>query len=237
RHFGEEALKLTLQHHGGDQTELLAQAYDNLARILSGLASLDDDTAARLAQLQQASEYFQGSIQAKRALNDFLGMAMSFSGLGMAHMERAKLQATEDIPEMAAWESAKEQFNQALAINRDRLRSGFGIALSYQALAELHLLHPDYHGQGISFLVDALIAFARIGATGPCQSIIQRLVSEIVTLPLQDTRRLLSTIIEQIQRVHEISDWLLNALWEEFSSALGDKLPRALRDLFKGIFS
>lgn len=237
RQLAEDALQRTLAHRSSEQTELLAQAYDNLARILVGLATLDDNPTQSLEQLQQAAESFEGSIQAKRALNDFLGMAMSFSGLGAAHLQCAKLLTKQDIPDATEWDAAKEHFQQALAINRDRLQSGFGIALSYQSLADLHLAHPDHQTTGIAYLTDALLAFARIGATGPCRAIIQRLVKEIATLPLQDTRRLLIALIEQIQRLHEISDWLLQTLWEEFSATLGDKLPRALRDLFKGFFS
>jgi hypothetical protein len=250
REIGEEALSLTLQHRSPEKTELLAQAYDNLARILVSLASQEiaqlanqaspspqDEKNNRLALLHQANAYFDGSLQAKRALHDFLGMAMSFAGLGHARMEAARLCATDGLPHLPDWQAARESFLQALHLNRDILRSGFGIALSYQSLADISLLHPDHHGEGISYLVEALIAFAKIGATQACQDLLQRLVKELLSLPLNDTRRLLSTIVEQIRRVHEISDWLLKALWQELSSALGEKIPSVFRDIFRRFFS
>ncbi len=42
-------------------------------------------------------------------------------------------------------------------------------------------------------------------------------------------------VVEQLQNITELSDWLISTLWKEFSSVLGDRIPRVLRDLFAKI--
>tara|TARA_B100001989_G_scaffold252737_1_gene235930 strand:- start:690 stop:6623 length:5934 start_codon:yes stop_codon:yes gene_type:complete len=235
RTAGEEGLSIAIKCKTGEQTELLAQINDNLARILFGLANINDQTSQKQQEFAQAIEYFKGSIRAKRMLSDYLGMAMSYSGLGSVYMESAKLKGTDEQPETNDWTESKQQFMRALKLNRDKLHSEFGIALSYQALADLYELHPDYRAERLSALLEALLAFARIGNTNACQGVIKQLVQEVATMPLQEMRRFLMQVVEQLQNITELSDWLISTLWKEFSSVLGDRIPRVLRDLFAKI--
>ena len=234
RQLGEEALELALTCPKNERIELLAQIYDNLARVYTHLPGPSQAKETREEFFGQAREYFLSSIRAKRTLNDYLGMAMSHVGLGQLHMELAKAaKDDEEIPGLDDWNEAEAQFELALSLNKDKVHSDFGVALSHQSLAELYILHPEKHAEGLSALMEALVTYAKMGDTGSCQKVISQIVTELASLPLNEMKRILTLLLEQLQNVHELSDWVLNTLWDELSSVFGERIPKIFKDFFK----
>jgi Trm5-related predicted tRNA methylase len=88
------------------------------------------------------------------------------------------------------------------------------------------------HSEGLASLVESLSAYARIHNTQGCQRIIQRLVQEVAKMPLQEMHRFLKQLVSELQRIQDLSEWLLKTLWDEFAAVLGNRIPKVLRDLF-----
>jgi hypothetical protein len=232
RELGEEALALAQASHQTERLELLAQMYDNIGRISYQLAGHSEAIEEKMAFYEHAIETLEGSIAAKRTLHDYLGMAISHSGLGEVYATRAQLLGNDNEPHEADWNEARKQLERAIRLNAEKLRSDFGIALGHQALAELYLLRPDMHSEGLASLVESLSAYARIHNTQGCQRIIQRLVQEVAKMPLQEMHRFLKQLVSELQRIQDLSEWLLKTLWDEFAAVLGNRIPKVLRDLF-----
>lgn len=235
REHGLEALKRAHSSVSDEKTELLAMAYDNLGRVFHQLASRLPEGEERQQSLQQVIEYFDGSLRAKRSLNDFLGMAMSHSGIGSTYMELARLRKEGSVPSMYEWRQARSQLEQALEINRVQLKSQFGIGLTERALADLFFLHPEYKTEGLFKLTDALIAFGLIQHQSLCMDIIQQLVKELATLPVQELRKVLTQIVQELKRATDLGEWVLKALLTECKNVLSGRLPRFLTDLFSNL--
>lgn len=230
--LGEEALQLAESWKGKERLDLLAQVYDNLGRIFYQIAKESKQSQKATDAYQHALEMFQGSLHAKRSLHDYLGMAISHSGMGSVYLDRALLNIQEETPEENDWNEAKTHFERALKLNQEKLHSDFGCALGHQALADLYLLHPEYHADGLTQLVEALSAYARIHNTQGCHQVIQKLVKEITKLPLQEMHRFLKQLIFELQHIHDLSEWLIKTLWEEFSAVLDNRIPKVLKDVF-----
>lgn len=229
--WGEEALLLLEHEQSEDRIDLLTQVYDNIARIYIHMAEEDPTREHKATWLHLAIENFRSSLRVKQIYHDFLGQAISQSGLGEAYLQRALLYRNEHgSPEEKDWQLARTCFQQALYLNQEQLGSEFGTALSHHALASLYLTHPAHHADGVSALVEALLAFGRIHHTPGSQRAMTQMVQELATLPTHDMMRVLKSVTESWKKAEPYPSWLLQSLWEQLHSTFGENIPRPLQD-------
>ncbi|TNE47240.1 MAG: hypothetical protein EP343_20610 [Deltaproteobacteria bacterium] len=233
KQWSEEAMKLLPKTSTPERMDLQPKIFDNAARCLMALSKLSEAPQEAASSLDTGIRYLTQSVQSKRSLHDMLGLAMSMNGLGESYRLKASLTVQEGTKEQQEnWKQSESYYKQALTINQAQLQSKFGEALTYEALSELYFQHPERHKDGINALVQALLAYESAGASAGSGRVLKSLVLELAELPVNELYRFVKFVVAEIQQLHSHSEKLIQTLWNELQTVLGESLPGMIGELF-----
>lgn len=231
--WSEEAMGLLPKKSSPEKIDLQPKLYDNAARCHLALAKLQQKPLDATHHVSNSIRYFTQSVQSKRALHDYLGLAMSLSGLGECYKFKSGLQQSKEEPEVNEdWKQSKQYYLQALSVNQEQLQSTFGAALTYEAIAGLYFQSPEHHKDGINALIQSLLAYESSGVSASSTRVLKSLVIELAELPVNELYRFVKFVVSEIQSLHTHSEKLIQTLWKELQTVLGESLPGMIGELF-----